>query len=77
MNPKPNHSLRLIAHPYLFVLKEGKKIVDDPLDYSLMILFIHSNEIIKSPPTTTLGNVSNNSKKSIAKRLERESPFSL
>ena len=49
MNPKPHQSLRLIAHPYLFVLKEGFEISDNPLDYSLMMLLIHSNETLKSP----------------------------
>ena len=49
MNTKPNRSLRLLAHPYIFVLREGKEIIQNPLDYSLMMLFIHSNETIHSP----------------------------
>lgn len=51
MNQKTPRSLRLIAHPYVFVLKEGREILKNPLDYSLMMLFIHSNEKIRSPST--------------------------
>lgn len=35
--------------PFVFVLKEGKKIQDNPLDYSLMLMQFTRPEIIKSP----------------------------
>lgn len=41
--------LRLLAYPYLFVLKEGKGIKTDPMDFSLMMLQVASPEVIKSP----------------------------
>lgn len=53
MTSKPNHHLRNIFHPYLFVLKEGTKIKKDFLDYSLMMLMVHSRETIESPKTLT------------------------
>lgn len=43
--------LKLILHPYLFVLKEGAKIQSDFLDYSLLMLQVTSPEIIRSPLT--------------------------
>lgn len=49
MDQKTHRSLRHIAYPYIFVLKEGTAIHDNPLDYSLMILFTHSKETIRSP----------------------------
>lgn len=42
-------NLHVIVHPYIFVLKEGKKIKKDYLDYSLMMLQITAPETIKSP----------------------------
>lgn len=41
--------LKSILHPYIFVLKEGGEIKNDFLDYSLMMLFVHSRETIHSP----------------------------
>lgn len=41
--------LKLILHPYLFVLKEGAQIQHNYLDYSLMMLQVTSPEIIRSP----------------------------
>ena len=38
-----------VFRPYIFVLKEGKKIQKDLLDYSLMIFSVQSLETIKSP----------------------------
>ena len=46
--------LKLILHPYLFVLKEGTKIQKDFLDYSLLMLQVTSPEIIKSPQRASL-----------------------
>lgn len=40
--------LKLLLHPYIFVLKEGKSFTKDCMSYDLMLLQI-SNEIIKSP----------------------------
>jgi hypothetical protein len=42
-------NLNHILHPYQFVLKEGPKIRDDFMDYSLLILQIGKPETIKSP----------------------------
>lgn len=49
MTSRPTHPLKTILHPYVFVLKEGGEIKKDFLDYSLVMLFVHSREIIKSP----------------------------
>lgn len=51
MTFKYSKDLKLILHPYLFVLKEGKQIQDDLLDYSLMMLLVSCPETIKSPRT--------------------------
>lgn len=40
--------LKLLLHPYIFVLKEGKEFSSDSMSYDLMMLQIN-NEIIKSP----------------------------
>jgi hypothetical protein len=52
MTSRPTNPLKSILHPYIFILKEGKKIKKDYLDYSLMILFIHSHETLRSPTST-------------------------
>jgi hypothetical protein len=49
MTSRPAAPLKAVLHPHIFVLKEGKEIKKDFLDYSLMMLFIHSGETIKSP----------------------------
>lgn len=49
MTSRPTNPLKSILHPYVFVLKEGGKIKNDFLDYSLMMLFVHSRETIASP----------------------------
>lgn len=46
---KLKDKLKLIVHPYLFVLQEGKDIKENFLDYSLMILQIGRAEILHSP----------------------------
>ncbi len=44
--PKPfDHFL----HPYIFVLKEGKEIHKDFLDYSLLLLQVGQADILPSP----------------------------
>ncbi|MBS4169014.1 hypothetical protein [Parachlamydia sp. AcF125] len=45
---KFSKDLKLILHPYMFVLKEGK-IQENMLDYSLMMLQVSCPETIKSP----------------------------
>jgi hypothetical protein len=51
-----NHFL----HPYIFVLKEGKEIHKNFLDYSLLLLQVGQADILPSPnsfkpfPTTTI-----------------------
>jgi len=37
-------------HPYIFVLKEGKEIHKDFLDYSLLLLQVGQADILPSPP---------------------------
>lgn len=49
MSFRPRQNLKLILHPYVFVLKEGIEIKKDYLDYSLMMLMVASPETIKSP----------------------------
>jgi len=49
MSAKPRHALKNILHPYIFFLKEGGEIKKNFLDYSLMMLYVHSSETIKSP----------------------------
>ena len=49
MTSRHANPLKSILHPYIFVLKEGGGIKNDFLDYSLMMLFIHSRETIPSP----------------------------
>ncbi len=38
-----------VIHPYVFVLKEGKGIQHDFLDYSLLLLQVGHADIIPSP----------------------------
>jgi hypothetical protein len=49
MTSKPSQHLKSILHPYIFVLKEGETFKKDFLDYSLMMLYVHSIETISSP----------------------------
>lgn len=46
---KLNTPLKNSLCPYLFALKEGKKIRQDYLDYSLMLIQIHNAEVIRAP----------------------------
>ncbi len=50
---KNTKDLKLILHPYLFVLKAGKEIQDDYLDYSLLMLQLRCPETIRSPSKKT------------------------
>jgi hypothetical protein len=38
-------------HPYVFILKEGKEIQEDFLDYSLLLLQVGQADVIPSPNT--------------------------
>lgn len=38
-----------LLHPYVFVLKEGKEIHKDFLDYSLLLLQVGQADILPSP----------------------------
>jgi hypothetical protein len=49
MANKLNEQLKNHLHPYLFALKEGKKIQQDFLDYSLMLIQVHNGEVMHSP----------------------------
>lgn len=72
MTTRPDNPLRTLLHPYLFVLKEGGKIKKDFLDYSLMMLFIHSTEIIRSPTEDDLLNKALTVKKRNGKSCNRK-----
>lgn len=50
MVSRSNEILLKNLHPYLFVLKEGKSIKEDFLDYSLLMLQVTNHEVIASPP---------------------------
>ncbi|MBS4164604.1 Uncharacterized protein PRO82_001935 [Candidatus Protochlamydia amoebophila] len=62
MKESQSKSYDQFLHPYVFILKEGKKIQDDFLDYSLLLLQVNSADVIPSPkrafksskPTTQL-----------------------
>ena len=49
MSSRIQRDLKQILHPYLFVLKEGKTIGDNLLDYSRIMLHVHCHEVIKTP----------------------------
>ncbi len=49
MTFKFSNDLRMILHPYAFVLKGGKNFTKNPLDYQLMMLQMSCPETIKSP----------------------------
>lgn len=38
-----------LLYPYVFILKEGKEIQEDFLDYSLLLLHVGRMEILSSP----------------------------
>ena len=46
LNPKPYDQF---LHPYIFVLKEGKEIESDYLDYSLLLLQVGKPDVLRSP----------------------------
>lgn len=50
MTFKSNQDLKLLIHPYVFILTEGKNLSKNLLDYKLMILQMSCPETIKSPP---------------------------
>lgn len=52
---KRNHDLLFMCHPYLFALKEGTGILNNCLDYSLLLMQRNCAEIIQSPKTQTRG----------------------
>lgn len=68
MSPDPRNALKTLLHPYIFVLKEGRKINKNFLDYSLMMLHIHSNETIKSPKT---GTPASSSRATVSQEISR------
>lgn len=49
-----NKSLKLLAHPYIFMLKEGNQIKENFLDFSLLMLQLSCPEIIRSPTNLPL-----------------------
>lgn len=54
MTKSSRKDLRLLAYPYIFVLKEGQKIQTNPMDFSLLMLQVTSPEVIKSPSDYSL-----------------------
>lgn len=56
MSSQMNKEWKLILHPYIFVLKEGREINHNFLDYSLQILQVGCVETIRSPKTMKRGN---------------------
>lgn len=44
-----NKRLKLLVHPYIFVLKEGRDIQGNFLDYNLLMLQVNCPETIRSP----------------------------
>lgn len=49
MSFRSSRDLKLILHPYAFILKGGKKINKNLLDYQLLILQMNCPETIRSP----------------------------
>lgn len=49
MAHKLNEQLKNHLHPFAFALKEGKKIQHDFLDYTLMLIQVYNNEVMRSP----------------------------
>ena len=47
-------------HPYIFILKEGKQINENFLDYSLLLLQVAQVDILRSPKKSP--EISNSSK---------------
>lgn len=48
-NSSNDSSLAIICHPYFFAFKAGKKILDNPFDFSLLLIQRKCNEIVKAP----------------------------
>jgi hypothetical protein len=46
-----NQPASSILRPYTFILREGKGINSDLLDYKLLLLNLHCSEVLKSPST--------------------------
>lgn len=49
MKDSTSRPLNHLLNPYLFVLKEGKEIQEDFLDYSLLLLQVGQPAVIPSP----------------------------
>lgn len=49
MSKRSRRDLSLLLHPFMFVLKHGEQIEQDPMNFSLTILHVNSPEIVKSP----------------------------
>lgn len=49
MANKYNKDLKLLVHPYVFILREGQTIKRDFLDYNLVMLKVCSPEVLRSP----------------------------
>lgn len=49
---RPPKNFDHLLHPYIFVLKEGNKIQQDYLDYSLLLLQVGQADVIYSPHRT-------------------------
>ena len=51
MSSRLHKDLKQILHPYFFVLKEGREIGNDFLDYTLVMLHANCVEVIRTPKT--------------------------
>lgn len=49
MKESPSKRFDNLLHPYVFILKEGKEIQKDFLDYSLLLLQVGQADILPSP----------------------------
>jgi hypothetical protein len=56
MKETPSKNFNHLLHPYLFVLKEGKEIQQNFLDYSLLLLQVEPRDVIPSPFQSKISN---------------------
>lgn len=49
MNQPRSKNFDHLLHPYIFILKEGKEIQRNFLDYSLLLLQVGQSDILPSP----------------------------
>lgn len=72
MTFKSSKDLKMILHPYAFILKGGEKFDKNLLDYQLMIVQMSSPETIKSPPHSRQVKLNTGKTFSLAKKAPPE-----